>query len=99
MAANDEPLTELLAQMESIQDMLKAHLSDSEDVAELKLKMAFVWGNGKPGKLQQLEDSDEKQNQAMWYIKGALWVIIGLLASFVLPLTIFLLQMWLQGHR
>jgi len=100
MAAQEDPLVLLTEQIESIQNMLKANLSDTADVAELKTKMAFVWGNGKPGILQELKDSDKKLTQAFWYMKGALWVLIGLIATLLVPLAIFLAeQHYLAGHR
>jgi hypothetical protein len=99
MAANPEPLEELLAQVESMQNMLRVSLSDSADVAELKTKMEFLWGNGKPGKIAELEHSDHRLTQAYWYMRGALWVMLGLLATFVLPLTIWLAEKYLEAHK
>lgn len=98
MAAND-PLQELLAQLESLHSMLSVSLADSKDVSDLKTKMQFLMGNGKPGKIKELEDSDHRLTRAYWYLKGALWVMLGLLATFVLPLTIFLVEKYLEAHK
>lgn len=98
MAAED-PLQKLSEQLESMETLLNASLSDSADVAELKTKMKFLWGNGKPGKIDELVTSDQRLTQAYWYMKGALWVMLGLMTLFVLPLTIWLVEEYLKGHK
>jgi hypothetical protein len=94
-----DPLIELAAQLESMQSLLRASLTDSAEVAELKTKMAFIYGNGKPGVIQELKDSDARLNQAMWYMKGALWVLVALTTLVLTPLAIFLAEQWLMAHR
>lgn len=97
--AGNGTLEELLEQVESMQRLLSANLSDSDDVAELKTKMKYLWGNGKPGKIDELESASTRLTQSYWYMKGALWVLIALVTMVITPLAIFLMEQWLMAHK
>lgn len=95
MPEKPDALAVLLEQVESMKNMLDASLTDSADVAELKTKMKYLWGNGKPGKVDEIETVTQGLIRSYWYMKGALWVIIGIITCFLVPLAIFLAEIYL----
>jgi len=80
MAETNDPLQEKL---KSLMELVAGIPKDSAELAELKTKVEYLYGNGKPGKVDELVKSDSAQNKWLWMLAGALTVIAQILAWLV----------------